>query len=74
MISISTAKGHQKIGHIFYENAHIFSKTNEDYEQLTLTVFIMYEYQFGKDSFWYPYINLMPDVEFFCNWADKDLE
>ena len=28
----------------------------------------------GKASYWYPYINLMPDVEFFCNWPKEDLE
>ena len=32
-----------------------------------LTVFLMYEKQLGKASFWEPYLNLMPEVTFFCN-------
>ena len=39
-----------------------------DWEQLTLVVFIIYEYQKGVDSFWKPYLDLMPDVKFFCHW------
>jgi hypothetical protein len=30
---------------------------------------MLYEYQLGTDSFWFPYLNLLPqDIEFFCNW------
>ena len=44
---------------------------------------MLYEYQKGKKSFWFPYLNLLPlDIEFFCNWPvdevrmtdDLDLE
>ena len=35
---------------------------------------MMYEYQKGKDSYWFPYLNLLPDVEFFCNWDEKILD
>jgi hypothetical protein len=35
---------------------------------------MMYEYQLGKESFWFPYLNLLPsDIEFFCNWPRDDL-
>ena len=35
---------------------------------------MMHEYQLGKDSFWFPYLNLLPDdIEFFCNWPHEDL-
>jgi hypothetical protein len=44
MISVDTARNHPKIGHIFYENPTVFSKVNEDHEQLILTVYIMYEF------------------------------
>ncbi len=35
---------------------------------------MLYEYQKGKDSYWFPYLNLLPDVEFFCNWKDEELK
>lgn len=34
---------------------------------------MIYEYQKGEDSFWFPYLNLLPDVEFFCNWDHSEL-
>ena len=46
---------------------------NSDAEQLTLTLFLIYEYQKGADSFWKPYLDLMPDVKFFCHWPDNVL-
>jgi hypothetical protein len=45
LMTLSAARNHPVIGHIFHENPHIFSKVNEDYEQLILSVFIIYEYQ-----------------------------
>ena len=29
----------------------------------------MYERQKGPDSFWAPYLNIMPEVTFFCEWS-----
>ena len=34
----------------------------------------MYEYRKGEDSFWKPYLDLMPDVSFFCNWSEELVE
>lgn len=33
----------------------------------------MYQKQLGSESFWAPYIDLMPDVTFFCEWDKKDI-
>ena len=41
-----------------------------DWEQLSLIVLLMYEYLKGEESFWKPYLDLMPDVKFFCHWPE----
>ena len=47
---------------------------HEDWEQLSLALAMFYEYQLGEESFWFPYLNLLPsDIEFFCNWAWEDI-
>ena len=28
----------------------------------------------GKQSYWYPYLRLMPDVEFTCSWSKEDMD
>ena len=35
---------------------------------MTLVIYIIYEFLKGADSFWKPYLDLMPDVKFFCHW------
>ena len=74
LITMELAHNHPIIGHVFRENPKIFTKEHDDYEQLTLTLFMMYEYQKTTESFWFPYLNLLPDVEFFCNWNKEELD
>lgn len=74
LISMEVAFSHQTVGHVFAEHPELFSKAHEDFEQLTLAVFMLFEYQKGKESFWFPYLNLLPEVEFFCNWDPKFLQ
>ncbi len=58
----------------FYsQNAHLFGKSHRDWEQLILTTFLMYQKQLGDKSFWQPYIDLMPDVTFFCDLERKEI-
>ena len=33
-------------------------------------MYLIYEYQLGEESFWKPYLDLMPDVTFFCHWKE----
>lgn len=33
----------------------------------------MYQKQLGLDSFWSPYIDLMPDVTFFCDLPPNEI-
>ena len=58
------------------DNPKLFSKDrHDDWEQLTLALGMLYEYQKGKQSYWFPYLNLLPlDIEFFCNWPQEDIQ
>lgn len=38
-----------------------------------LTVFLMHQKQLGGESFWAPYIDLMPDVTFFCDLPSAEI-
>lgn len=69
LLSIDKAKADPVLGPVFAENAVMFGSDNPDHEQLTLCVFLMYEWQKGKEGKWWPYIDLMPEVTFFCDWA-----
>ena len=40
---------------------------------MILTLFIFYEITLGRQSYWYPYLLLMPLVEFSCNWARHEI-
>ena len=75
LLSLDFIYRHKVLGPIVKENPKMFdNRAHEDWEQLTLTLAMMYEYQLGKDSFWFPYLNLLPDdIEFFCNWPHEDL-
>ena len=69
LLTVDGAQRHPILGQVFLENPSMFSEEEKgDWEQLTLVVFIIYEYQKGADSFWKPYLDLMPDVQFFCHW------
>lgn len=59
------------MGPIIEQNPHLFSEDEKgDWEQLTLVLFLLYEHVQGEQSFWKPYLDLMPDVKFFCHWTD----
>ena len=44
LITMELAHNHPIIGHVYKENPQLFTKEHEDYEQMTLAVFMMYEY------------------------------
>jgi hypothetical protein len=74
-VIISVDKCHRDplLGPIYTSHPDLFSEENYDWEQLTLTVFLMRERQKGQLSFWAPYIDLMPDVTFFCDLPQKEI-
>ena len=74
-IIISLDKCHRDpvMGKVFAQNPELFTKRHKDWEQLTLTVFLMYQRVLGDKSLWAPYIELMPEVTFFCDESKKDI-
>ena len=74
LMTVDAARNHPVLGGIINYNPHIFSPEEKgDWEQLTLTLYLLHEYNLGEDSFWKPYIDLMPDVKFFCHWTEKEI-
>ena len=45
LITLELAQEHPIIGHVYKENPQLFTKDHDYYEQLTLAVFMIYEYQ-----------------------------
>ena len=63
------------LGPIIIDNPECFEEDDcDDWEQLTLTLRIMYEMTFGKKSYWYPYLRMMPDVSFTSKWEPHEIE
>ena len=72
LMTVDRAQKHPVLGQVISENPEIFSEEEKgDWEQLTLALYIIYEYQKGEESFWKPYLDLMPDVKFFCHWPQE---
>ena len=40
---------------------------------LLLTVYVMHERRKGKDSFYFPYLNILPDLNNLSEWKDEEL-
>lgn len=73
LMTVDGAQRHPVLGPIIKDNPQVFDEEHKgDWEQLTLVTFIIYEFSKGADSFWKPYLDLMPFVRFFCHWS-KDL-
>ena len=74
LITVERTRRHPVLGPIIEENPQLFSEEEKgDWEQLTLVLSLIYEWQLGDESFWKPYIDLMPDVKFFCHWSEADI-
>ena len=66
---------HPVLGQVLKENPEVFDEEEgrADWEQLTLCLYLIYEWQLGDESFWKPYIDLMPEVDFFCHWGEHNI-
>jgi hypothetical protein len=50
----------------------LFTKEHQDWEQLILATYLLRQKTLGDKSFWKPYLDLMPDVNFYCE-QDADV-
>ena len=73
LMSVAKAKAHPVISKIMQENQKVFNEENQEFEQMTLCLFLFYEISRGKDSYWYPYLLQMPTVQFSCMWTHLEL-
>ena len=72
-----TAQNDVVTGPIIKAHPDIFHESDDvanEWEQLTLTLFIYSELTKGKDGYWWPYLRLMPEVEFTSSWNQHDIE
>ena len=74
LMSIEKAQMHPVLGPIIMDHPECFlEEENNDWEQLILALFIFYEMTKGRDSYWYPYLRMMPDVVLTSSWSDQDI-
>ena len=75
VMSLQKAWEHPVLGKIIDENPEVFMEGKHcDYEQMILALFLFYELTLGRNSYWYPYLRLMPDVEFTSSWSEEELK
>lgn len=75
LMSLDYAHHHPVLSPILAAHPRLFSKNeHDDWEQLILAITMLYEYQQGTYSYWFPYLNLLPqDIDFFCNWPMEEI-
>mgnify|MGYP001613702281 CR=1 FL=1 len=70
IISVERVRQCDELKSIIKSNPDIF-KTHPDADQLTLTLFLMYESLKGENSFWYLYIKVMGEADLACFWSEE---
>jgi len=65
----------KKFGEVMDENPEVFDPKEWHAEQLTLAMFILLERVLlgDKSDFW-PYLEILPEIDFFCDWPLADIE
>ena len=65
ILTVHNTQQHKVLKPIIDAHPEVFSEDEyESWEFLTLTLRLLYEKTLGKDSYWFPYINALPDVQF----------
>lgn len=58
----------------FAKHPQVFSKKHPDHEQLILASFLVKESLIGKNSFWYPYLQVMNTADLVSNWQSDEIK
>lgn len=71
MICPQNCRASKRIGHVFAETSLFqYGEVGSD----LISVFLMHEKILGVESFWYPYIKMLPDPATICKWSDAQLK
>ena len=69
LISPPVARSSPHIGHVFIENERFFHGDDD----LLLATYCMYEESRGKDSFWYPFLAMLPRPGSISDWTKEEM-
>lgn len=75
-MSVKKANADKVLGPLIAAHPEAFTeKFNKDHsQQFILVLFVYYEMSKGRNSYWYPFLRMMPDVEFTSSWAQADID
>jgi len=62
-----------RIGFIFDQHPSWFEGDGRELDNI-LYVFLIYEKLKLEESFWFPYFEIIPEIETILDWTDKELE
>lgn len=71
-ISVSSARRHEVLGPILEQHSESFPAEYRD--QLTLCLFLLHEITKGKQSYWYPYLRILPEIYSVSSWQEHEIE
>lgn len=77
ILSCKRTRAHPILGPICEKYPACFEDgRSDDWEQLTLTLALLYETTLGLKSFWYPYLRILPEdgAQLPCFWSEHELE
>ena len=69
MISPPICRANPLIGHVFTENESFFKRDDDT----MLAVFVMFEKERGEESFWHPYLAMLPWPCSLADWSSNEL-
>lgn len=75
IISVEKAHQQEELAQVLraYPSLFDINKT-QSADQLIMLAFLYFEMQKGKNSYWYPWLRMLPDVDFSCGWNSEDMD
>ena len=70
IISVTKVRAHPILGPIIEQHNDVV----ESREQIILTLFLLFELTKGRNSYWYPYLRILPEVESLTHWQEFEIE